>query len=60
MRRDIARPLRAWLERTSDLRFLREHDRVGHFAPFEDPETYARDLRDFFRPFRQDSARRRS
>jgi pimeloyl-ACP methyl ester carboxylesterase len=50
---DIAHPPRAWLERTSDLRFLREHDRGGHFAPFEDPETYARDLRDFFRPFRQ-------
>jgi pimeloyl-ACP methyl ester carboxylesterase len=24
----------------------------GHFAPFEEPELYAEDLRAFFRPYR--------
>jgi pimeloyl-ACP methyl ester carboxylesterase len=26
--------------------------RGGHFAPFEEPELYAQELREFFRPFR--------
>jgi hypothetical protein len=26
--------------------------RGGHFAPFEEPELYAQELRDFFRPYR--------
>ena len=26
--------------------------RGGHFAPFEEPELYAQELRTFFRPYR--------
>lgn len=26
--------------------------RGGHFAPFVEPELYAQELRDFFRPYR--------
>jgi pimeloyl-ACP methyl ester carboxylesterase len=29
-----------------------EPEHGGHFAPYEQPELYARELRDFFRPFR--------
>jgi pimeloyl-ACP methyl ester carboxylesterase len=29
-----------------------ELDRGGHFAPFEEPELYAAELREFFRPYR--------
>jgi pimeloyl-ACP methyl ester carboxylesterase len=29
-----------------------EPARGGHFAPFEEPELYAEELRAFFRPFR--------
>ena len=43
----------AWLERTTtDLASVSRPDRGGHFAPMEDPELYAREIRDFFRPFR--------
>lgn len=49
---DILRPPRAWLERTTNLVHLSEPARGGHFAAFEEPELYARELRDFFRPYR--------
>ncbi|CAN5404300.1 epoxide hydrolase [soil metagenome] len=49
---DIARPPRAWLDRVANTVSLSEPQRGGHFAPFEEPELYARELRDFFRPFR--------
>lgn len=49
---DILRPPRAWLERTTHLVHLTEPPRGGHFAAFEEPELYARDLREFFRPYR--------
>jgi hypothetical protein len=29
-----------------------EPARGGHFAPFEEPELYAEELRAFFRPYR--------
>jgi pimeloyl-ACP methyl ester carboxylesterase len=29
-----------------------EPPRGGHFAPFEEPELYAAELREFFRPYR--------
>jgi hypothetical protein len=29
------------------------HARGGHFAPFEEPELYAEELREFFRPYRR-------
>jgi pimeloyl-ACP methyl ester carboxylesterase len=53
---DIVRPPRAWLERSANAVYLAEPPRGGHFAPFEQPELYARELRDFFRPFRQGAA----
>lgn len=49
---DIIRPLRAWLERTANVVRVTEPPRGGHFAPFEEPELYARELREFFRPYR--------
>lgn len=50
---DLVRPPRAWLDRTANTVRVTEPERGGHFAPFEEPELYARELRDFFRPFRE-------
>lgn len=49
---DIVRPPRAWLERTANTVRVTEPERGGHFAAFEEPELYAQELRDFFRPYR--------
>ncbi|MCU1407116.1 MAG: multidrug transporter [Glaciihabitans sp.] len=49
---DIIRPPREWLERSTNLVHVSEPPRGGHFAPFEQPELYAKELRTFFRPFR--------
>jgi pimeloyl-ACP methyl ester carboxylesterase len=49
---DIVRPPRAWLERTANVVRVTEPARGGHFAPFEQPELYAEELREFFRPYR--------
>jgi pimeloyl-ACP methyl ester carboxylesterase len=49
---DIAHPPRAWLERTANVVRVTEPSRGGHFAPFEEPELYAEELRNFFRPYR--------
>ena len=49
---DLVRPPRAWLDRTANTVRVTELDRGGHFAPFEEPELYAQELRDFFRPYR--------
>jgi pimeloyl-ACP methyl ester carboxylesterase len=49
---DLLRPSRAWLERTANTVRVTEPARGGHFAPFEEPELYAQELRDFFRPYR--------
>ena len=32
--------------------YVSEPPRGGHFAPFEEPELYAEELRTFFRPYR--------
>jgi pimeloyl-ACP methyl ester carboxylesterase len=50
---DILRPPRAWLARTTNLVRVTEPGRGGHFAPFEQPESYAREIREFFRPYRE-------
>ena len=50
---DIVRPPRAWLERTANVVRVTEPSHGGHFAPFEQPELYAQELREFFRPYRQ-------
>ena len=49
---DITRPPTAWLERTANVTRVTEPPRGGHFAPFEEPELYAEELRAFFRPYR--------
>ncbi len=51
-RGDVVRPPRAWLERTANTVYVNEPPRSGHFAPFEEPELYAEELRTFFRPYR--------
>jgi pimeloyl-ACP methyl ester carboxylesterase len=51
-RGDVVRPPRAWLERTTKAVRVTEPERGGHFAAFEEPELYAQELRDFFRPYR--------
>ncbi|MFI9381852.1 epoxide hydrolase family protein [Kutzneria sp. NPDC052558] len=49
---DLITPPKAWLERTTNLAYLNELPRGGHFAPFEEPELYAAELREFFCPYR--------
>lgn len=49
---DTLRPPRAWLERMANVVRVTEPARGGHFAPFEEPELYAEELRAFFRPYR--------
>ena len=49
---DTLHPPRAWLERTANVVRVSTLERGGHFAPFEEPELYAQELRDFFRPYR--------
>ncbi|MFI0366959.1 epoxide hydrolase family protein [Actinomadura sp. 1N219] len=56
-RGDIVRPPRAWLERTTNVVRVTEPARGGHFAPFEEPELYAEELRAFFRPYRTAAGR---
>jgi pimeloyl-ACP methyl ester carboxylesterase len=51
-RGDVAHPPRAWLERVTNAVYVTEPPSGGHFAPFEEPELYAQELRDFFRPYR--------
>jgi pimeloyl-ACP methyl ester carboxylesterase len=52
---DIVRPPRAWLERVANTVRATEPPRGGHFAPFEEPELYAHELREFFRPYRREA-----
>lgn len=49
---DLVRPPCSWLERTANVVRVTEMPRGGHFAPFEQPELYAAELRAFFRPYR--------
>jgi pimeloyl-ACP methyl ester carboxylesterase len=49
---EIVHPPRAWLERTANVVRVTEPPRGGHFAPVEEPELYAEELRAFFRPYR--------
>jgi len=49
---NISRAPRTWLERTTNLVRFTQAPRGGHFAPLEDPEFYAEELRAFFRPYR--------
>ena len=49
---EIAKPPREWAERSWDVRRWEEMPRGGHFAALEEPELLAREIREFFRPFR--------
>lgn len=53
---DIVRPPREMLERTANVVRATWPSRGGHFAPFEQPELYVEELREFFRPFRAEFA----
>jgi pimeloyl-ACP methyl ester carboxylesterase len=51
--KEIVPPVRQWVEAiATDIRYWAEHDRGGHFAAFEVPDTFVADLRAFARPFR--------
>lgn len=50
---DIVRPPHAWLHRMSNAVYITEPAPGGHFAPFEQPQLYAEELREFFRPYRR-------
>jgi len=51
--RDLPRPSRRWVERRfPDLRYWSEPERGGHFAAWEQPEVFVRELRASFRAFR--------
>lgn len=48
--REILRPSRRWAEkRFSDIRWFDELDRGGHFAAYEQPESFVEQVRGFFR-----------
>ncbi|HVV10433.1 epoxide hydrolase [Amycolatopsis sp.] len=49
---DLMHPPRAWLDRIANVVHATEQPRGGHFAPFEEPELYVQELREFFRPYR--------
>ncbi len=49
---DLVRPPLEWLERGANVVRFGEAPRGGHFAAFEEPELYAAELREFFRPYR--------
>lgn len=49
---DLLHPPRAWLDRVANTVRVSEPTRGGHFAPVEQPEDYAAELRTFFRPYR--------
>jgi len=47
--KEIFRSSERWVRsRYTHLRFYREHERGGHFAAFEHPETFVEDLRDWY------------
>ncbi|KAF7365286.1 putative epoxide hydrolase [Mycena venus] len=45
--KEILQSPRRWIETTGKLDFYREHDKGGHFAAIERPETLLKDLEDF-------------
>ncbi|HZD70011.1 MAG TPA: alpha/beta fold hydrolase [Actinomycetes bacterium] len=48
--KELQRPSRRWAQRRFlDIRWWNELDRGGHFAAFEQPELFVRELRSFFR-----------
>lgn len=49
---DLAQPPRSWAERMYNVVRYSTMPRGGHFAPHEEPELLAADIRDFLRPLR--------
>jgi pimeloyl-ACP methyl ester carboxylesterase len=49
---DLTQPPRSWAERTYDVHRYTKMARGGHFAPHEEPDMLATDLREFLRPLR--------
>ena len=48
--RELQRPSRRWAARRfTDIRYWNELDKGGHFAAFEQPESFVQELRAFFR-----------
>jgi pimeloyl-ACP methyl ester carboxylesterase len=55
--KEIVTPVRRWMEAGyTDIRHWREMPKGGHFAAFEQPELFVREVRDFFRTLRPPSA----
>jgi pimeloyl-ACP methyl ester carboxylesterase len=51
--KEIFRPSRRWAEQQfGDLRYFNEPDKGGHFAAFEQPETFVNEVRASFRSLR--------
>jgi epoxide hydrolase len=51
--RELQRPSRRWAEkRFTDIRYWNEPARGGHFAAFEQPESFVEEVRSFFRLIR--------
>lgn len=50
--KDLTHPPRKWAERFFNVERWTEMPSGGHFAAHEEPELLARDIREFFRPFR--------
>jgi epoxide hydrolase len=52
--REIVPPVRRWMEGTyTDIRHWSEMPKGGHFAAFEQPEAFVRDVRSFFAALRR-------
>jgi pimeloyl-ACP methyl ester carboxylesterase len=50
--KDISHPPREWAERFFNVQRWTEMARGGHFAPMDEPELFAEDIRTWFRAFR--------
>jgi epoxide hydrolase len=51
--KEIVTPVRRWMEASfTNIRHWNEMPKGGHFAAFEQPELFVREVRDFFRTLR--------
>jgi pimeloyl-ACP methyl ester carboxylesterase len=54
---EIFQAPRSWAEKVyPNLIYFNEAERGGHFAAWEEPEIFAQELRDAFRPLREESS----
>jgi pimeloyl-ACP methyl ester carboxylesterase len=49
---DVLLSPRSWSEKYYNLQQYRVHKSGGHFAPYEEPDTVIKDIRDFFQTLR--------